>query len=1808
MWLGLPAYAQLEVSNADEPPFDPVRLIEDVFLGEGVDIVNVQFDGPTGAIGYFKGGSPSVGLEEGIILTTGRVETAGAQYGVNSPSNLNAVFDNGSTVVDPNLAQASSGDPTQTGDIYNVSRYTITFVPKGDRVKFRYVFASEEYPEFVCSQYNDIFGFFIEGPGIAGPYANAAENIALVPGTNLPVSINTINPGTHGAQGAPNGCDPPDGSLAYTAYYVDNSAAGSLPVFDGMTTVLTAEASVIPCQTYTMQLSLGDVNDETYDTGVFLEAKSFSTPTLDVEVETLSLAGEVAEGCEPGEFVFKLNEPAATVRTVPYTVGGTATPSADYAPLSGVVTIPAGATEARIPVFAVQDGIAEPLETITITVQVDPCSTETVTMKLVDRAILPVPLVLDTTVCPGEPVTIDATIPVTVDLPVTFTNNQFELLTVHDQSYWKDINVTGIDPVQLRGGLVLEVCLNIAHNNTEDLDLYLYSPDGKYIELSTDNGGPNPGGYDQVCFRSDAIDPIDVAGGNAPISGNYLPEGDWSALWNNSGANANGTWRLQIIDDSNGFGGVFSNWSITFAPVYEVVYDWSPTTDLSCTDCPSPIATPSATTTYTVTATDSYGCTETVDARIAIFPAPQDPAISCSTGFDQLTWTWPADTAVVEFQVSINGGAFQSVGLATSHTETGLGSNETVTIEVAALGVCTDRYSTNSCTTQNCSPFSLSATPTAASCAGEADGQVTLAAGGGISPWTYTVDGVSNTTGDFTGLVAGSYNATVVDANGCGGSTTFTVTEPLAIGVITSVSPPKACGDGYEANANGNAGSGPPFTYVWSDGQTGPTVSYTVGGRYYVTVTDAAMCTQIDSVDIPVTAAMTATFAADSISCAGGSDGVITVNASSSFGGLTYSIGGPFVASNTFTGLAAGTYTVTASDALGCTVDTTLTLGTPPALTSSVATEPVTCFGESDGRLIVTAGGGTAPYSYLWSTGETSDTLTTAAGTHSVQITDAAGCVETASGTIAQPSELQLSLTAQAAGCFGTSTGTLTASTTGGNPPFTFVWSDGVTTLDSVRTGIPEGTYTVTATDAQGCVVASSPATVSEPTALGASHTSQPVTCAGSSTGAIDLNVFGGTPPYAYLWSDGSTAEDRSGLPAGTYQVSVTDANACPFSYTVVLDAPGILDLSFVVNAVSCYEAADGSITTTVSGGQSPYFYEWTGPNGYAFFGSNPTLLNVGAYDLAFRDSYGCTFDTTIVITQPDPISLATSRGDTICAGADNGIAEVIVTGGTSPFTYDWDNGETTAEARMLEAGVHQVVVTDANGCDFSADVEILSLQPMELTLSQSGVACYNDSNGVAELVAVSYGQTSGQLTSLSVMWDSDPSETNLTYQGLGGTQEVTVTATDVRGCTGAASIIIASPAELRGAVTKLDDLSCYESNDGEARVDVAGGTAGYAYRWLSGTNTITAGTVSDLSAGTHAVEIEDANGCLDTAQVTLLQPDSLMLVTEIKEVNCLSRFSGELTTDVSGGTQPYSYQWSNGATQPEITGLAAGTYEIVVTDDNGCSKLRSYEVTKASEVELEASAEGVTCHGDEDGSLSLSASGGNGPYEYSIPGVSWLRFGDFRYLEPGDYWALAQDRDGCPSDTVYLTVAEPAPFQLETVEEISVDLGDEAELTVTPIAAQGNVSYLWMPNDEEGLFSCSTCSQTSIYPTYQGFVTVQAIDEQGCEADASVRVRITKAVQVMVPTGFTPNDDGDNDRLLVHGKTGTQVLEFMVFDRWGNQVHMSENYLVNNPTQGWDGRLGDRDAPGGIYIWKARVRYLDGIETALSGQTTLIR
>ena len=379
--LATTAGAQLSVSTT----MTPQQLVQNVLTGTGVTVSNITYSGIAGSIGHFTTGAnpTNLGLASGVVMSTGLVN---GTPGIGGPVSGFVSNTNG-TGSDPQLQTLIPGFT-----INDASVLQFDFVPLADTIKFRYVFASEEYPEWVSSSYNDVFGFFVSGPNPAGGnYTN--YNIARIPGTTLPVTIDNVNAGS------------------YSVYYVNNEAIGGTSiVYDGFTTVFTAWCRVVPCMTYHLKLAIGDAGDSAYDSAVFLQENSFSTSAVTIQTfYTVPSAGggnNAVEGCSDAVISFSLPNASSVPYPISYSIIGTATNGTDYTTIGNSVVIPAGQDSVNLTIHPIMDGLPEGTETVTLVVQTTVCGgSDTVTINIIDNAPIQLASSNDTLVC-GDPATI----------------------------------------------------------------------------------------------------------------------------------------------------------------------------------------------------------------------------------------------------------------------------------------------------------------------------------------------------------------------------------------------------------------------------------------------------------------------------------------------------------------------------------------------------------------------------------------------------------------------------------------------------------------------------------------------------------------------------------------------------------------------------------------------------------------------------------------------------------------------------------------------------------------------------------------------------------------------------------------------------------------------------------------------------------------------------------------------------------------------------------------------------------------------------------------------------------------------------------------------------------------------------------------------------------------------------------------------------------------------------------------------------------------------------------------------------------
>src|SRR5690554_1489228 len=444
------------------------------------------------------------------------------------------------------------------------------------------------------------------------------------------------------------------------------------------------------------------------------------------------------------------------------------------------------------------------------------------------------------------------------------------------------------------------------------------------------------------------------------------------------------------------------------------------------------------------------------------------------------------------------------------------------------------------------------------------------------------------------------------------------------------------------------------------------------------------------------------------------------------------------------------------------------------------------------------------------------------------------------------------------------------------------------------------------------------------------------IDCYDADNGSIDFTTTGGKTPYVYTWTPPvSTSESAANLTPGVYVIVIEDDSGQVINNTVTIyEPPQIISNLDVVN-ISCNGQNNGSASVSPNGGVTPYTAIWS-DNTIGFTNNN---LAPGAYSVTIRDANGCPLTEHFVID--DPAVLASSI-DTLTHvsvyGGSDGSVTLDVTGGTQPYTYDWTPLVSTSDsASGLTAGTYTVVITDANGCSVTQVVDITEpLPPFEIHLvSLDDVSCNGSNDG--SIVVNVIGPNPPFTYSWSPSGGNGTTASNLTS----GTY--TLTVVDATNEQISETFTIDEPAAMTVSVSNIIDVTCNGSSNGSATASVVGGVAPYTYTWSNGESTPTA---VSLSAGTHYVLITDANGCQMQAPFSINQPSPMVInVANITDVSCNGLSDGAITIAVNGGLTPYTYQWNNNQTTANIDNLAAGSYNVIVTDANGCTQTRTFSL-----------------------------------------------------------------------------------------------------------------------------------------------------------------------------------------------------------------------------------------------------------------------
>lgn len=1487
--------AQLVVTQSN----NAAALAEEL-VGSGVVVNNAQLFSDPIAQGFFDGTNANINIDSGIVLTTGRAIDA---EGPNSSAGI--TWDNNEPG-DP-LLDALAGQPTQ--DRCEL-RFDVT--PFSDTMIFRYVFASDEYPEYVCANFNDVFGFFVSGQNPAGGTYNNV-NVALIPGTNLPVAINTVNPGVAGSQGNPANCQ----SLAYSQYYTPSS--GSIE-YDGFTRVFTAVIPVVKCQTYTLRLMIGDAVDGAWDSGVFLESGSLSAFGASVEASTdVGLAyTNIIEGCLDGKLTFIRGNNDTLPETILLQVGGTATNGVDYNTIPDSVIIPANQDTLVFPLTAYQDNISEGFEVLKVFISI-PCSNEildSAVINIVDS--LSIDLTPDTTVCLGESILLQAIggsnfswspptyLNTTSISTPTSTPQQSITYTVNSQlancSATDSVTLTVVPYPNLTVGPDTGVCTgnNLVLPASGTADNYQWTPQGflsnpfalnptalplqttTYTLVAT-NGG--------VCRDT----------GEVTVTVNPLP-----------------------IVDAGPSQAICEGDSAVMAATGGVSFLWTPNNSLSDSTISDPFAFPTSTTIYTVTITDSNGCSRADFVQVGVIPAP-----TIQAGPDQVICEGTSAN------LTVSGGqtyAWSPGGTLSNPNIANPTATPAQTTSYIVTGTDVNGCSNTDTTTVTVSPYptvQLSASATTVC----PDDTVFLQAGGGATYSWSPATGLNDPTSASPFAVVSqpiTYTVTVTDANGCSNTDSITLST-YNLPTIQSGGGDSICiGSATTLSASGGV------SYLWAPGNSlsstniaNPVATPTTTTTYTLQVTDANGCSNTDQLTVTVLPLPVANAGNDIAVCEGDPT---TLNAS---GGTQYQwspsagLSCTNCASPTLVPQQNTTYTVQVTDAFGCQDTDTVRVTVTPLPATTVSAQPTGICPGSSVQLNATGGVG-----YQWSPAATVSNANIANPTstptsttwYTVNITDVTGCVATDSVEVEVFNLPNLSAGPDQTICAGD------VASLQGTGALTYSWTP-ATGLSNPSIANPMAspantiTYTMTGTDANGCSKTDEITITVNPLPTAQAGPDQTV----CQRDIVNLSAAGGT---AYTWSPSTglscTNCTNPVLVAQTttnYVVQVTDNNGCiDFDTTriTVLPAPFV------------EAGSDTTICPNTSAqlnGQGVGTFSWSPVASL----NNPSIINPVAtptgdtyYFLTVTDANGCT--------NTDSVGVAFFPNSQVITGPDTAICEgeSVQLWASAMNQYQWTPAGTLSDplARRPVAApqtttIYTVVANDNNGCSSTATqtITVNPLPDIQLAVADTSI-CPNTSVQLSANGGVQFNWSPAAGLSDPTLPNPVATPTTSTLYQL--------TVTSAVNCAADTSLLVEVLPLIPTNISP--DAAICPGESIQLRAE-----NGTDYRWspgagLTGRNTATP-TASPNQTTQYTLVMTDSNDCTveDSVRVTV-HPDVLVDAGPDSDV-----FIGESLTMQGSGTGTFEWtpkQYLDNPFDPQtlVTPDSSTSYTLLVTSAEGCT------------------------------------------------------------------------------------------------------------------------------------------------------------------------------------------------------------------------------------------------------------------------------
>ena len=792
-------------------------------------------------------------------------------------------------------------------------------------------------------------------------------------------------------------------------------------------------------------------------------------------------------------------------------------------------------------------------------------------------------------------------------------------------------------------------------------------------------------------------------------------------------------------------------------------------------------------------------------------------------------------------------------------------------------------------------------------------------------------------TGDTTlvinNLCANEYTVTITDINNCQSVYSFNIIDTNIFSIdkiIENISCHNQC-DGKILLIP--TGGQPP--YIFNGVDTTGELNNLCSGTYYFTVSDAFNCIYIDSAFIIEPEPLEANLSFSHATC-NQNNGEVIINAVGGTPPYSFSLYPPLPLNE----LSPGTYQLTISDTNNCTIiyDFSIyNLGNIQVLIDSI--KHISCYGFNDGYINLDVNTDTT-YQIEWSNNVINllENSNLTAGTYYFTITNDYNCILIDSITIYQPNELTITSNINNADC-GHNNGSVNIFVEGGTPPYSYIWDTEPPANTDYLTNLSPGDYTVTVFDSNNCSISLTSIVSFNNNIQIIVDSIKNVTCFGYSDGFIAIHVNNAYHPVYYSWSNGANDSILSNLPEGLYEVTITDAMGCFTIQTFTINSPQLLNVYHTLFYHTCNYNSPVTINLNVSGGNPPYTYLWSNGNTT----QNITVNQAGIYTVTVIDSKNCppAIDTIIVNQYPN-FQVQMVKNDIKCFGECTGSIDLTISGGMPPYNVFWSgpNNFTSTEEDLINlcAGFYKVTIVDSRGCSTTRSIGILERPKLSVYLNPNSATCYGLCDGKI------YTNVSGGTSPYYYYWEGpscNPCNSAYLANLCAGTYYLTVT--DYYNCSVETQTIITQPDGFH-LESIVKNVSCYGYNDGSITLIIDSTiTEPFTIAWVGPANfTSSSQNITNLIAGTYTAIVTTQSGHCSSLSANVGQPPKIQASFEIKNETYPGSSDGIIIVHLTGGTPPYSLQWSNGMSNDTITGLSSNYYTLTITDNNGCQLIKT--------------------------------------------------------------------------------------------------------------------------------------------------------------------------------------------------------------------------------------------------------------------------